>query len=69
MHRGEYSEAMKFKLHDKKHRLFTVFRYCYRGSVDDWIPIGTPNLLKAQVKKFIKYINTNDYFDLYPVIL
>jgi len=63
-HQLEYSDVMKFELHDKKYRLFVPFRYCYVGNVDDWIPIGKPNLLKFHVKTLIKYIGTDDYFDL-----
>jgi hypothetical protein len=30
---------MQFILDDKEERLFTAQRYCFRGSIDDWIDI------------------------------
>ena len=40
----QYSPMMQFILEEKEQRLFTVQRYCFRGSIDDWIDIDQGNL-------------------------
>ena len=37
-----YAPIMKFNLDDEKERTFVVNRYCFRGSIDDWIDINPP---------------------------
>ncbi len=42
-----YFPMMQFLLEDKQRRTFTAQRYCFIGSIDDWIDIGyglLPNL-------------------------
>jgi hypothetical protein len=61
----DYSPIMKFTLKDSKKRLFMAERYCFLGSVDDWIYIGEPDSLKNLVKKYIKHIDQDSFFDLF----
>ena len=37
-----YMAVMRFVLADPEKRLFLAERFCFRGSVDDWIDIGGP---------------------------
>jgi len=39
-----------FQLVDVTRRTFQTQRYCFLGSVDDWIAIGKPGKLTALVK-------------------
>ena len=41
-----YTEMMRFCLVDQERRTFTAERFCFRGSIDDWIHLGGPNILK-----------------------
>lgn len=59
-----YSEVMRFTLVEKKERLFQTERYCYRGSVDDWIPIGTLGKIKELARRYIKHIGKDSYYEL-----
>jgi len=61
----DYSPIMKFTLKDSKKRLFMAERYCFLGSVDDWIYIGEPDSLKNLVKKYIKHLDQDSFFDLF----
>ena len=61
----EYSPIMKFTLVDEKQRTFAAQRFCYKGSVDDWIWIGGPADLQQLVKKFVPKLGTDDFFELY----
>src|SRR6266481_4973583 len=50
-----YSPMFQFILDDEKRRTFTVQRYCFRGSVDDWIDIGY-GPLTTLVKQYVKHL-------------
>ncbi|MGA7877994.1 MAG: hypothetical protein WCA08_20215 [Desulfoferrobacter sp.] len=60
-----YSPLMRFILEDEEKRLFSVQRYCFRGSVDDWIQIGGAQHLKAVVEKFIPHLGKESFFELF----
>lgn len=59
-----YSPVMQFVLVDKDERLFQTERYCYLGSVDDWIPIGLPGSLSKLAEKYLRHIGKDSYFEL-----
>jgi hypothetical protein len=46
-----YSPKMRFILEHKEKRLFVTERFCFRGSVDDWIYLGGPDSLSQEAKK------------------
>lgn len=62
--KSTYSEVMRFILQDKKARDFTVERFCYRGGVDDWIYLDAPGSLEKFAQKYIKYLGTEELFEL-----
>jgi hypothetical protein len=59
-----YTPVMKFELIDESKRLFATQRYCYRGSIDDWIYIGTSGELPLLVRRYVKHIDKESFFDL-----
>ena len=59
-----YSPIMRFILEHKEKRLFVTERFCFRGSVDDWIYIGGPDSLSQEAKKFIKHLGKESFFEL-----
>lgn len=61
----EYSPIMRFTFEGEKKRTFIAERYCFLGSVDDWIIIGEPDTLKNLVKKYIKHLDQDSFFDLF----
>lgn len=60
-----YSPVLRFVLANKEKRLFTTWRYCYLGSIDDWIPIGEEGVLSKLVAKYVKHVGEESYYDLY----
>ena len=61
-----YMAVMRFVLADPEKRLFLAERFCFRGSVDDWIDIGGPaQKLPVLLKKFIKHLGNESIFELY----
>jgi hypothetical protein len=59
-----YSPMLQFVLSDEKHRAFVAQRYCFRGSVDDWIEIGH-GPLATLVRKYVQHLGKESYFDLF----
>ncbi len=59
-----YSPNMQFILLDKDERIFIAKRFCYQGSIDDWIGIGTSGTLNELVDQFIEHLNMDSFFDL-----
>ena len=63
---ASYMAVMRFVLADPEKRLFLAERFCFRGSVDDWIDIGGPaQKLSVVLKKFIKHLGKESIFELY----
>jgi hypothetical protein len=57
--------VMRFVLKDKAARKFAPERFCFRGSVEDWISIGEPDQLGELVSKFLKHLGRDSIYDLY----
>jgi hypothetical protein len=60
-----YSPMLVFQLVDAPRRIFQTQRYCFLGSVDDWIEIGKPGKLPALVKKYVKHLGQDSYVELW----
>ncbi len=61
-----YTALLRFTLVDEERRLFSPERFCFRGSVDDWITIGAPEPLDALVERFVGRLGTDAFYELYP---
>ncbi len=59
-----YADNLRFTLVDQQKRLFQTERYCYRGSIDDWIEVGTIGPLKQLVKTYVKHLGQDSFYDL-----
>jgi hypothetical protein len=60
-----YSPMLVFQLVDATRRTFQTQRYCFLGSVDDWIKIGKPGKLPTLVKTYVKHLGKESYVDLW----
>jgi hypothetical protein len=60
-----YSPVMRFALVDEKKRIFIAERYCFLGSIDDWIHIGAPDFLDNLLEKYSKHLGEESFFDLF----
>ena len=60
-----YAPIMKFILDDEKKRTFVANRYCFRGSIDDWIDIGAPMRLKEASKVFLEHLGKDSFYELF----
>src|SRR6266699_3986503 len=60
-----YSPMLVFQLVDATRRTFQTQRYCFLGSVDDWIEIGKPGKLSTLVKRYVKHLGQESYAELW----
>ncbi len=59
-----YSPILRFVLIDTDKRLFQTERFCFLGSIDDWIIVGNHGQLKTLVKKYVKHLGQESFFEL-----
>jgi hypothetical protein len=59
-----YSPMMQFVLDNAQTREFVVERWCFLGSVDDWIFLDGPTDLKTLVEKYARHLGKESFYDL-----
>ncbi len=63
--RSSYTKMMRFGLVDAEKRIFVVERWCFRGSIDDWIPmLGGRGPLPSLVRKYGQHLGKDSFYDL-----
>jgi hypothetical protein len=63
--RARFTPVLRFTLSDAERRTFRAERWCYLGSIDDWIDIGAPGALKKLVRDLIPRLGTDRFFEWY----
>jgi hypothetical protein len=48
-----YTAMLRFSLDDKEKRQFIAERYCFRGSIDDWIYLSGPDDFTNIIKGYV----------------
>ena len=59
-----YGPILRFVLQDKVRRTFVAERMVFPGE-GDWASIGLPGPLKTLVRKYIKHLGLDSFFELY----
>jgi hypothetical protein len=62
--RSHYMKMLRFVLVDPERRVFAVERWCFRGSIDDWIHIGGHGSLNDLISKYAKHLGKESFFEL-----
>jgi hypothetical protein len=60
-----YSPMLQFVLVDDEQRLFETRRYCFLGSIDDWVSISGAEPLSKLVPTYVQHLGEDSYYDLY----
>ncbi|NUM34039.1 MAG: hypothetical protein HUU50_05825 [Candidatus Brocadiae bacterium] len=60
-----YSPIMRFVLVDEETREFRVERWCFRGSIDDWICLAVSQDLSRLVKQYCQHLGKDSFYDLF----
>ena len=61
---SQFTPIVRFTLTDPQKREFIAERWCFRGSIDDWIWVGYSSQLEKLTMKIIPTLGTNDFYDL-----
>lgn len=62
---AHYQPVMRFTLVDEERRRFAPERFCFRGSVDDWISIGPPGALERLTAKYLPHLGRDSVYELH----
>jgi len=58
-----YTPMMRFTLRDENARWFTVDRWCFLGSIDDWFPLSGGDL-ETLVARYCPHLGRESFFEL-----
>ncbi|MDI6770499.1 MAG: hypothetical protein QMD04_12610 [Anaerolineales bacterium] len=62
---AQYTPVMRFILNDTETREYHAERWCYRGSVDDWIYAGHSGKIEQLARELVPTLGTDDFYELY----
>ncbi|MCK6207063.1 hypothetical protein KZX50_16590 [Bacillus infantis] len=60
----QYETSLRFTLIDKNERTFEVERFCYIGSIDDWIYLDGPDQLERLVREYTEHLGKESFYEL-----
>ncbi|MBI3978360.1 MAG: hypothetical protein HY331_09260 [Chloroflexi bacterium] len=62
---ARFEPVLRFILLDAERRTFSVERWCYLGSIDDWLDIGRMGPLDELTGQTIPTLGTDQFFELW----
>ena len=60
----QFTPVMRFILDNQETRQYHAERWCYRGSVDDWIYAGYSGKVNQLAKKLIPTLGIDEFYEL-----
>lgn len=61
---AQFTPVLRFTLADEARRTFHTERWCYLGSIDDWVDIGPAGSLDRWVRLTVPKLGTEAFFEL-----
>lgn len=61
---SRYEKMLRFELMDADARYYRAERWCFRGSIDRWIPLGSYGPLDVLVATYAQHLDRESFFDL-----
>ncbi len=61
----QFTPMMRFILDDQETREYHSERWCFRGSIDDWIYAGHSGKIDQLAKKLTPKLGTDEFYELY----
>jgi hypothetical protein len=63
---AHFSPLLRFALVDPQKRLFVAERFCFRGSIDDWMHLlgGGPDSLQTLAGRYVKHLGEESFYEL-----
>jgi hypothetical protein len=63
--RAQFTPVLRFILADAERRVFRTERWCYLGSIDDWIDVGPSGPLDQLARQWIPRLGTDAFFEVF----
>jgi hypothetical protein len=64
--RLQFEKLLRFTLVDDQQRLFLAERWCFRGSIDDWIHVGfRPASLERLIASLAPHLGQESFYEIY----
>jgi hypothetical protein len=63
--RSQYVKMLRFELLNPDTRIFGAARWCFRGSIDDWITLLGRGSLAHIVEAYAKHLDRESFFELF----
>lgn len=61
----QFVQVLRFVLEDAEQRAFSAQRWCYLGSIDDWIYAGHSGKIETLARKLVPILGTDAFYQLY----
>ena len=61
---SQMSPAFRFKLIEMQERVFEAQRFCFRGSVDDWVSLHHEGPLDELCQRYLKHLGKESFYEL-----
>jgi hypothetical protein len=61
---AQFTAVLRFILQDEEARIYRAERWCYSGSIDDWIFITT-GPVEQLARRMIRTLGTDEFFELF----
>ena len=62
--RTQYTKMLRFDLVDPNKRIYSAQRWCFRGSIDGWMPLFGWGTLADIVEKYARHLDQDSFFEL-----
>ena len=62
---AHFTPVMRFTLLDEEKRTFYTERWCYLGSIDDWIHIGSDGPVHLLAQRFVPKLGSDALFEVF----
>jgi hypothetical protein len=63
--RAQFTPVLRFVLADAEQRTFHTERWCYLGSIDDWIYVGPTGPVDRLAREWVPRLGTDAFFQVY----
>ena len=65
---AHFTPVFRLTLVDPEERLFIAERFCFRGSIDDWISLfagGGPDSLQVLAERYVPHLGEESFYELF----
>jgi hypothetical protein len=64
---AHFTPVFRFTLVNPLERLFIAERFCFRGSIDGWMGLGSggPDPLRTLVQKYVRHLGEDSFYELF----